>query len=144
MCHGTAKLLQLQGPIDSLSPLDKILFDGFRVLEAIRAIMYGDETFLSQDVWQQHRPGPTSEGVDWSDPMEMVHRLVIQVASFSKRQVQPLAKKYAAHKFTASSTAWKAYRVPSELAIRTLPLSHLKGFKCIKGFATGMLMPLHD
>lgn len=85
MCHGTARVLQQQGPIDSSSPLDKTLLAGFRVLEATRAIMYGDETFLSQDVWQPHRPGLTSEGADWSDPMETIHRIVIQVASFSKR-----------------------------------------------------------
>ncbi|KAL7809322.1 hypothetical protein V8C44DRAFT_366232 [Trichoderma aethiopicum] len=54
MFYGTSKVLQLAGPDACSSPLQQRLFSAFRVLEANRAILYGDATFLSENKWKLH------------------------------------------------------------------------------------------
>ncbi|KAL6895179.1 hypothetical protein HDV57DRAFT_207 [Trichoderma longibrachiatum] len=54
MFSGTSKVLQLAGPDACSSPLQQRLFSVFRVLEANRAILYGDATFLSEKKWRLH------------------------------------------------------------------------------------------
>jgi hypothetical protein len=53
---GLLTLLLLAGPAHSSTSLRQMLFDAFRILEANRAILLGDGTFLSQHIWVLHFP----------------------------------------------------------------------------------------
>ncbi|KAH8903621.1 hypothetical protein BR93DRAFT_884966 [Coniochaeta sp. PMI_546] len=83
MCYGTSKILQMAGPTKSSSSLRRTLFDAFRVLEATRAIMYGDETFLSQDTWLSYHPSSGLKQSGAPDLMETIYTLMIQASSFA-------------------------------------------------------------
>ncbi len=86
--HGTSTMLTLTGPTSLSTSLRQRLFDAFRVLEANRAIFFGDETFLTQSAWASHLPSRYSlssgEGILW-DPVETIFSLKLRVATFSKR-----------------------------------------------------------
>lgn len=88
MRYGTSRLLQLAGPTESLSPLHQTLFEAFRVLEATRAVMYGDGTFLSQSAWLSYHPNPATTISGTCDPMTSIHTLIIQTSAFSYQQVE--------------------------------------------------------
>lgn len=85
MFYGTSKVLQLAGPdAADLSPLQRRLFNAFRVLEANRAIMYGDGTFLSESKWTLlSNTCSTQFGVP--DAMAEVIELMIQTSSYSNQ-----------------------------------------------------------
>jgi hypothetical protein len=86
--HGTSKMLALAGPTSLSTSLRQRLFDAFRVLEANRAIFFGDETFLAQPAWASHHPSRYSllsgEGIH-RDPVDTIFSLKLRVATFSKR-----------------------------------------------------------
>ncbi|KND91844.1 hypothetical protein TOPH_03447 [Tolypocladium ophioglossoides CBS 100239] len=85
MLYGTSKMLQLAGPAEQLSSLRRQLFGAFRLLEASRAILYGEDTFLSQDKWLHFQTGYAVAGNSFPDPMESILTLIIQISSFNKR-----------------------------------------------------------
>ena len=84
MLYGTSRILQSPGAINGLGPLGERFFGTFRTLEANRAIIYGEDTFLSHEPWLRHQEylaaTPTS-------PLETIRDRVIQISSFSKREV---------------------------------------------------------
>lgn len=83
MLSGTCQLLQLAGPQQKMSFLRKFFFELFRVLEASRAVLYGDSTILSHPDWlafQQARAS-TSAG-DW-DSLGSILSLMIQISKFN-------------------------------------------------------------
>lgn len=80
MYYGTSEMMQLEGPVEPPSPLRQTLFDAFRIMETIRAIIYGDGTFLSQDA----RPSLASTISGWSNQMETIQTHMIETATFSK------------------------------------------------------------
>ncbi|CAG5158150.1 uncharacterized protein ALTATR162_LOCUS5008 [Alternaria atra] len=95
MLLGMLRLLQLNGPVQSWAYLRRKLVDAFRVLEANRAILFGNGTCLSQPVWLLSQPGITARENIFSDPTEAILVLKIQMASFSKRffdQIESIPK----------------------------------------------------
>ncbi|KAI5458297.1 fungal-specific transcription factor domain-containing protein [Mariannaea sp. PMI_226] len=82
MLYGMAKMIQLAGPAMNLSPLSMKLLEAFRQLEISRAIIYGDNTFLSQKLWLTYPENGTSDQVDFT---EASLDLMLQTSSFSKR-----------------------------------------------------------
>lgn len=84
MLYGTSKVLQLTGPNAHPSTLQKRLLNAFRVLEANRAILYGDGTFLSEDEWSFNNRARTKQAIA-PDPMADIIELMIQTSSFSKQ-----------------------------------------------------------
>lgn len=84
MRSGSSRILQLAGPTESLSPLRRPFFDAFRIMEASRAILYGDGTFLSQDEWLYYDSNPTTGKQGKTDALHSILTLVIQTSSFSK------------------------------------------------------------
>ncbi|KAL5334409.1 hypothetical protein BJX70DRAFT_378400, partial [Aspergillus crustosus] len=84
MLYGTTKLLQLAGPTMAMSPLRRGFFDLYRVLEASRALIYCEETILSQGCWVDHQTKLSSSHGSW-EPMEAILTLMIQTSAFSLR-----------------------------------------------------------
>lgn len=84
MLHGTSKVLQLAGPDAHQSTLQKRLLNAFRVLEANRAVLYGDDTFLSEGKWSLNYRIKTKQATV-SDPMAEITELMIQTSRFSKQ-----------------------------------------------------------
>lgn len=62
--------------------LDRQLIGAFRLLEANRAVLYGVETFISQDAWLNHY---SRYALDPSSPVETIFCLLIEIASFSQK-----------------------------------------------------------
>jgi hypothetical protein len=64
------------------------MFDAFRVLEANRAVLFGDDTLLSQPTWVSHHTNFQDSGRHefslW-DPTGTIYNLKLQVAAYSKR-----------------------------------------------------------
>ncbi|KAK5993672.1 hypothetical protein PT974_07107 [Cladobotryum mycophilum] len=83
MLYGTSKILQLLGPSATYSPLRRRLFEAFRVLEANRMIIYGQDSFLSQKQWMHFQRCEDTAGSGF-DALETMLELMIRVSSFSK------------------------------------------------------------
>lgn len=81
MLYGTARILQSSGTTNQFSQLGERLFRVFRPLEANRAILYGEDTFLSQGAWVKRQ---RSLAVNSASPMESIFDLLIQISSFSQ------------------------------------------------------------
>ncbi|KAG7051933.1 fungal specific transcription factor domain-containing protein [Colletotrichum scovillei] len=81
MLYGTARIIQSIAATSRSCQLDKRLFGAFRSLEANRAILYGENTFLSQEPWLKSRrelvANPGSQ-------VETIFDLLIEISSFSK------------------------------------------------------------
>ncbi|KAL0767757.1 hypothetical protein CaCOL14_009996 [Colletotrichum acutatum] len=81
MLYGTARIIQSVAATRRSCQLDRRLFGAFRSLEANRAIMYGEDTFLSQEPWSKSRrelvANPASQ-------VETTFDLLIEISSFSK------------------------------------------------------------
>ncbi|KAJ5593214.1 hypothetical protein N7537_010118, partial [Penicillium hordei] len=84
MLYGTSKMLQLAGPTDYMSSARRIFYDLFRVLEASRALIYNEETILSQECWLALQKSLSSSATRW-DPMEEIITLMIETSAFSLR-----------------------------------------------------------
>lgn len=84
MLYGTSKILQLAGPDAHSSTLQTRLLNAFLVLEANRAILYGDGTFLSEDKWSFNIKVRTIQAAV-PDPMADIINLMIQTSRFSKQ-----------------------------------------------------------
>jgi hypothetical protein len=84
MLYGTSKMLQLAGPNDCMSPVRKMFYEMFRVLEASRALLYNEETILSQECWVRLQKTLARNAARW-DPMEEIITLMIQASAFSLR-----------------------------------------------------------
>jgi hypothetical protein len=64
----------------------RIFYDLFRVLEASRALLYNEETILSQECWLQVQRALSSNATRW-EPMEEIITLMIETSAFSLRLV---------------------------------------------------------
>ncbi|KAJ5971288.1 uncharacterized protein N7479_001206 [Penicillium vulpinum] len=84
MLYGTSKMLQLAGPSDCMSPVRRMFYDLFRTLEASRALLYDDETILSQECWDRLQTTLSSKATRW-EPMDEIITLMIQTSAFSRR-----------------------------------------------------------
>ena len=84
MLYGTSKMLQLAGPSDCMSSAKRTFYDLFRVLEASRALLYNEDTILSQDSWLGLQRSISSNATRW-DPMEEIITLMIETSAFSLR-----------------------------------------------------------
>lgn len=84
MLYGTSKMLQLAGPTDCMSSARRTFYDLFRVLEASRALLYNEETILSQECWLGLQNSLSSSATRW-DPMEEIITLMIKTSAFSLR-----------------------------------------------------------
>ncbi|KAK4092258.1 transcriptional regulator family: Fungal Specific TF [Purpureocillium lilacinum] len=85
MFYGTARVLQLAGPARVSLQQRRGLFGAFRVLEATRVIMYGEETFLAGEAWRGVTGVDDAEADCAANPMAEVLDLMIRASSFSKR-----------------------------------------------------------
>jgi hypothetical protein len=86
MLYGTGRMLQLSKKNHDPSPLKQILFGAFQTLEANRAIIYGEDTFLSGHEWLEG--GGTQlfhVGQCFAMPMNEIIAFMIETASFSQR-----------------------------------------------------------
>lgn len=80
-------MLSLAGPGQSITPLRQGFLEGFRVLEASRAIIYGEDSFLSKDGWlDYHKPSLLGDTEPW-DPLDGIIKVVFDTSSFNKRFV---------------------------------------------------------
>lgn len=77
---GTSKVLLLLEPTNSLSLPSKGLVDAFWILEANRAILYGNDISLIPDTWHWSL---TQES--WPDSMRNILILMSQTSAFAKR-----------------------------------------------------------
>ncbi|KAH8697086.1 fungal-specific transcription factor domain-containing protein [Talaromyces proteolyticus] len=85
MLYGAGRLLQLAGPNRPVSSLRWRFWELFRGLEALRAILYGEHTMLSQNIWVTFQQDlSASKSGSW-DPMESILALMIHTSEFSKR-----------------------------------------------------------
>ncbi|KAH6971083.1 hypothetical protein BKA56DRAFT_558426 [Ilyonectria sp. MPI-CAGE-AT-0026] len=82
MLYGTSMIFQLGGPKKRLSAVGEKLFSAFRVLEAHRAIIYGDHTFLSQDSWIKYQASLATKP---PEPNESILEIMIRISSFAQR-----------------------------------------------------------
>ncbi|KAJ5296487.1 Cupin 2 conserved barrel [Penicillium atrosanguineum] len=104
MLHGTSKMLQLTGPSSCMSSPRRIFYDLFRVLEASRALLYNEETILSQECWLRLQKTLSSEETRW-DPMEEIITLMIQTSAFSLRAHDIIENISEPERFTNLSVA---------------------------------------
>lgn len=82
MSYGVTRILQAVKPADDPSPLKMTLLDAFKTLEANRAILYGDGSFLVEESWSSHLPGPITHP---PDTMHSIIQLMLEVSGFSQR-----------------------------------------------------------
>ncbi|CAH0047194.1 unnamed protein product [Clonostachys solani] len=82
MSYGISRILQAVKPADDPSPLRMTLLDAFQTLEANRAIIYGDGSFLIEEYWSSHLPGPITQPVG---TMQRIIQLMLEVSGFSQR-----------------------------------------------------------
>ncbi|KAG9254268.1 fungal-specific transcription factor domain-containing protein [Emericellopsis atlantica] len=86
MLYGTSRLFQLAGPSAvRVTDLRGRLFDAFCVLESKRALLFGDDTFLSRDEWLLARQDYDVLGAEASSPMSRLLPLMYNLASFTRR-----------------------------------------------------------
>ncbi|KAJ5667865.1 uncharacterized protein N7477_006435 [Penicillium maclennaniae] len=97
-------MLQLTGPSSCISSPRKIFYDLFRVLEASRALLYNEETILSQECWLRFQKTLSSEKSQW-DPMEEIITLMIHTSCFSLRANDLVEKIPEPERFTNPSVA---------------------------------------
>ncbi|KXH33569.1 hypothetical protein CNYM01_08772 [Colletotrichum nymphaeae SA-01] len=81
MLYGTARIIQSVMATSTSCQLDKRLFGAFRSLEANRAILYGENTFLSQEPWSKSRQELVANP---GSQVETIFDLLIEISSFSK------------------------------------------------------------
>ncbi|CAI7573951.1 unnamed protein product [Penicillium glandicola] len=104
MLYGTSKMLQLSGPSDCMSLARKTFYDLFRVLEASRALLYNEETILSQECWLQLQQTLSSNATRW-EPIEEIITLMIEISAFSLRAGAIIDMIPEAERFTDPSVA---------------------------------------
>lgn len=81
MLYGTSRILQSSGSLSLSGRLERQLFTAFKMLEANRAILYGEDTFLSQELWlrrQQSLEGNSTRSMD------IMFALMLRISSFNK------------------------------------------------------------
>jgi hypothetical protein len=67
-----------------MSSARRIFYDLFRILEASRALLYNEETILSQECWVLLQKTLSSNASRW-EPMEEIITIMIQTSTFSLR-----------------------------------------------------------
>ncbi|CAG9982571.1 unnamed protein product [Clonostachys byssicola] len=82
MSYGVSRILQAVKPVDDPSPLRMTLLDAFKTLEANRAILYGNGSFLGEECWSSHLPRPITQP---PGTMPSIIQLMLEVSSFSQR-----------------------------------------------------------
>ncbi|RGP81833.1 hypothetical protein FLONG3_30 [Fusarium longipes] len=81
MLYGTSRILQSFGTPRLINKLGKQFFGAFNWLEVNRAILYSDDTILSQEKWRKYHEHLPSTG---QDRVDEIFELFVQVSSFSK------------------------------------------------------------
>jgi hypothetical protein len=84
MLYGTSRILQSFGTPRLIHKLGKQFFGAFNWLEVNRAILYSDNTILSQEEWQnypEHLPSTSHS------PVNTIFKLFVDVSTFSKKLV---------------------------------------------------------
>ncbi|VUC25574.1 unnamed protein product [Clonostachys rosea] len=81
MSYGISRILQAVKPTDDPSPLRRTLLDAFQTLEANRAILYGNGSFMVEKCWPSHLLGPLTD----PDTMQSIVQLMLEVSGFSQR-----------------------------------------------------------
>ncbi|KAJ5371884.1 hypothetical protein N7517_003890 [Penicillium concentricum] len=104
MLYGTSKMLQIAGPSDCMSPVRRIFYDLFRILEASRALLFGEETILSQECWLNLQKNLSSNATRW-EPLEEIITVMIQTSDFSLRAGAIIDNIPEAERFTDPSVA---------------------------------------
>ncbi|KAJ5976562.1 hypothetical protein N7481_010269 [Penicillium waksmanii] len=104
MLYGTSKMLQLAGPSDCMSMARRIFYDLFRILEASRALLFDEETILSQECWLRLQNSLSRNATRW-EPLEEIITLMIQASAFSLRAGAIIDKIPEGERFTDPSVA---------------------------------------
>jgi hypothetical protein len=144
--YGTSKILQLFGPERCLSNLGRQFFLTIRVFEISRALIFTEETFLSDESWQSlmAQMWGSDTANDWH-PKEALFNLMTScsalgirsmtlIRSFSdlsqkeqQRQLQAIAAdgldlQLSLHGWGTAATSWWAPSAPAEDVQMTLSL----------------------
>ena len=85
MSFGTSLILQLIGPTTQLSPLSEALFQAFRLLEANRLVLFGDESFLSKPAWVKYQRDLAT--TPRQSLMNTTLEFMFQISSYSKQYI---------------------------------------------------------
>lgn len=86
MLHGTSMILRLSRQDKNMSSLRRTFYGIFRMLEASRALLYGEATILSEDSWVNFHKELVSGDEIW-DPIEEILALMIRCSTFNLRCV---------------------------------------------------------
>ncbi|KFX86878.1 hypothetical protein V490_08756 [Pseudogymnoascus sp. VKM F-3557] len=84
MLHGTSMILRLSSPDKNMSSLRRTFYGIFRMLEASRALLYGEATILAEDSWVNFHKELVSADEIW-DPIEEILALMIRCSTFNIR-----------------------------------------------------------
>ncbi|KFY46873.1 hypothetical protein V494_00283 [Pseudogymnoascus sp. VKM F-4513 (FW-928)] len=88
MLHGTSMILRLSRSDKCMSPLRRTFYGIFRMLEASRALLYGEATILSEESWATFHKELVPVNQIW-DPIEEILALMIRCSAFNL-QVQQI------------------------------------------------------
>ncbi|KAJ5974865.1 hypothetical protein N7481_008572 [Penicillium waksmanii] len=97
-------MLQLAGPSDCMSSARRIFYDLFRILEASRALLFDEETILSQECWLRLQNSLSRNATRW-EPLEEIITLMIQASAFTLRAGAIIDKIPEEERFTDPSVA---------------------------------------
>lgn len=79
-------ILRMSRPDKDMSSLRRTFYGIFRMLEASRALLYGEATILAEDSWVDFHEGLASDDGIW-DPIEEILALMIRCSTFNLRYV---------------------------------------------------------
>ncbi|RDL31807.1 uncharacterized protein BP5553_09209 [Venustampulla echinocandica] len=99
MLYGTSMLLQLSSPDKNMSSLRRTFYGIFRMLEASRALLYGEATILADSTWENFHRELVSDDESW-DPIEGILALMIHCSTFSLRAHQVVFQLPEAQRYT--------------------------------------------
>ncbi|OBS26131.1 hypothetical protein FPOA_00074 [Fusarium poae] len=89
MLYGTSKILQSSGITKPNDKLGEQFFAAFNWLEANRAILYGEDTILSQREWQRcYKTLPSAS----NSQADTIFEIFVEISSFSKRFFDQIEK----------------------------------------------------
>lgn len=85
MLYGTSRLLQGAEPNEALSPSRKAFLGIFKIFEANRAILYGEDTILSRFEWASVCQMDDHIPLHDRDSLGPISSIMVRISTFNKR-----------------------------------------------------------
>ncbi|KAL5346425.1 hypothetical protein ACLOAV_008696 [Pseudogymnoascus australis] len=104
MLHGTSMILRLSRLDKNMSSLRRTFYGIFRMLEASRALLYGEATILSEVSWVNFHKKLVSGDEIW-DPIEEILALMIRCSTFNLRARQIVSEIPELQRYTDPAVA---------------------------------------